>query len=99
MNLMLAELGIDRTFTPDGLRRHALGRNFRSTALDLAAAADVMIDPAVLEGWVESERQAVVAHLAAVLRPNPAVHEPLRALAQRYRLAVVSSSAISRFGV
>jgi beta-phosphoglucomutase-like phosphatase (HAD superfamily) len=98
-NRLLAEMGVARSFTPDALRRRAMGRNFRATALDLAAEAGVAIDHAALEGWVEMERQAVVAHLGAVLRPDPAVHEPLRALAQRYRLALVSSSATSRIAV
>jgi beta-phosphoglucomutase-like phosphatase (HAD superfamily) len=38
----------------------------------------------------------VSAHLGRVLRPDPAVLEPLHRLARRYRLAAVSSSALSR---
>ena len=45
------------------------------------------------------EREAVVAHLATVLRPDPAVHDPLAGMAGRFRLAVVSSSALSRLAV
>lgn len=95
-NRLLADLGIERRFTPDALRRRAVGRNFRSTALELAAEAGVAIDPEELERRVDEERRAVVAHLGAVLRPDPAVLEPLRALARRCRLAVVSSSATVR---
>ncbi len=95
-NRLLAELGVACTFTPDALRRRSMGRTFRSTALELAAGAGVAIEPEALERWVLAERRAVVAHLTSVLRPDPAVHGPLRALSRRFRLAVVSSSAMSR---
>ena len=95
-NRLLADLGIDRRFAPDELRRRAVGRNFRSTALDLAEEAGVTIDPDELERRVLEERREVVAHLGAVLRPDPEVHEPLGVLARRTRLAVVSSSATPR---
>jgi HAD superfamily hydrolase (TIGR01509 family) len=95
-NRLLARLGSARRFTPDELRRRAVGRNFRMTALELAAEAGVRVDPAELERWVLDEQRAVVAHLARVLAPDPAVLEPLRALAAQVRLAVVSSSATAR---
>lgn len=98
-NRLLAELGVDRTFTPDALRRRSMGRNFRSTALELAAEANLAIEPEALERWVLAEQRAVVAHLASVLGPDPEVHGPLRALARRFRLAVVSSSALARLAV
>lgn len=95
-NEMLADLGIGRRFAPDRLRRRAVGRNFRATALELAAEAGMTIEPDELERRVLQERREVVAHLASVLRPDPAVLEPLRALAASYELAVVSSSASDR---
>jgi HAD superfamily hydrolase (TIGR01509 family) len=95
-NRLLAELLIDRSFTPESLRQRAMGKSFRVTALELAAEAGVGIEPEVLERWVLAERQAVSTHLASVLRPDPAVTDPLRTLARRYRLAVVSSSALPR---
>jgi beta-phosphoglucomutase-like phosphatase (HAD superfamily) len=95
-NRLLASLGIEREFTPDELRRRAVGRNFRSTALDLAAEAGTSIDDDELESWVREEQHAVVAELGSVLRPDPAVDAPLRELATRFRLAVVSSSAHAR---
>jgi beta-phosphoglucomutase-like phosphatase (HAD superfamily) len=95
-NGLLAELGIERRFTPDALRRRAVGRNFRATALDLAADAGVAIDAAELERWVLEERRRVVAHLATVLRADRDVIEPLTELARARRLAVVSSSASER---
>ena len=38
----------------------------------------------------------MIGHLTRTLRPDPAVTEPLRRLARRYALAVVSSSALAR---
>ena len=98
-NRLLGALGVHRRFVPAELRRRSMGRNFRSMAVELAAEVGASIEPEALERWVLEERQAVVAHLAAVLRPDPAVHGPLRELAGRFRLAVVSSSALSRLAV
>jgi beta-phosphoglucomutase-like phosphatase (HAD superfamily) len=98
-NRLLAALGVDRTFVPAELRHRSMGKNFRSMALELAAEAGTSIDAEALERWVREERQVVVAHLAAVLEPDPAVHGPLAGLAGRLRLAVVSSSALSRLAV
>ena len=98
-NRFLATHGIERRFTPDELRLAATGRNFRSTARELAAEAGRSVDGDELEYWVREERQAVVAHLGRVLRPDPAVTAPLEALARRFRLAVVSSSATERLAV
>ncbi len=95
-NRLLAELGIDRTFTPDELRAFAVGKNFRATALELAGAHGVPLETAVLDAWVEEERRAVVAHLGSVLAPDPEVSEPLARMADRFLLTVVSSSALSR---
>ena len=95
-NGLLADLGIDRRFSPAELQAYAVGRNFRATALELAAAHGAALAAAELERWVEAERQAVIAHLARVLRPDRAVIEPLTRLRSRFALAVVSSSALAR---
>ena len=95
-NRFLFEHGIPRSFTADELRRAAVGRNFRATVTDLATEAGVVVADDVLEGWVTEERRAVTAHLAAVLRPDQRVLEPLERLAARFELAAVSSSALSR---
>ena len=92
VNRLLADHGIERTFTPDELRAWALGRNFRGMATDLVPE----VDPEALERWIDEERRTVTAHLAEVLRPDPAVTGPLTHLATRHRLAIVSSSARSR---
>ncbi len=93
-NAFLAELGSDRRYTADELRRAATGMNFRSTARMLAAdlgRADVDVEP-----WVAEERRAVTAHLAATLRPHPATSAALTELSARLPLATVSSSALTR---
>jgi beta-phosphoglucomutase-like phosphatase (HAD superfamily) len=96
MNRLLASLGIDRTYTPDGLRGLALGRNFRSTASALAADAGAVIEPGVLERWVAAEQAAVTEELATVLRPTPNVRLALEVLRRERRLSVVTSSAAAR---
>jgi beta-phosphoglucomutase-like phosphatase (HAD superfamily) len=95
-NQLLVELGVDRTYTPSGLRRWGMGRNFRATAPALAADVDVVLDAETLERWVGIERDAVVAQLAAVLQPTPSVGAALEELAQDVRLFVVTSSATAR---
>jgi beta-phosphoglucomutase-like phosphatase (HAD superfamily) len=95
-NRLLADLGIERRFTPEELRAVAVGKNFRATALDLAAAHGATIDADELERRVDEERREVIAHLAEVLEPDSGVLEPLRRLAARFELAVVSSSALAR---
>jgi HAD superfamily hydrolase (TIGR01509 family) len=98
-NRLLAEIGAPERYTATQLRQATSGRNFRSTAPELARAAGLEIPAGVLEEWVEEERRAVSAHLAEALAPDPAVAEPLARLAQRFELAVVTSSASSRVQV
>ncbi|MDQ5807208.1 MAG: HAD family phosphatase [Actinomycetota bacterium] len=95
-NRLLAELGIDERFAPEELKAYAVGRNFRATALDLAAQHGVALADEELEPWVEEERRAVIAHLGTVLRPDRRVIDPLTAMAERCTLALVSSSALER---
>lgn len=51
---------------------------------------------AELEWWVAEEKRRVSAHLHEVLAPDAAVLEPLTRLGERFRLAAVSSSALTR---
>jgi beta-phosphoglucomutase-like phosphatase (HAD superfamily) len=95
-NRFLAAMGIQATYTPEYLLATTTGKNFRTTAADLAAAHGVIPTGAMLDDWVAEEKNVVSAHLGRVLRPDPAVLEPLHRLARRYRLAAVSSSALSR---
>ena len=98
INRFLARFGVPAPFTAEELRKKAVGKNFRSTALDLAVASEVPMDQArdELEDWVRQEREEVTAYLAATLKPDPQVLEPLQDLASRYALTAVSSSAIKR---
>ncbi|TFV68128.1 UNVERIFIED_ORG: HAD family phosphatase [Bacillus sp. AZ43] len=93
-NAFLASIGSDRRFTAPELRLAATGLNFRSTAQRLAAEAGVLdVD---VEPWVQEEKRAVTAHLAATLRPHPETSAALTALARHLPLAAVSSSALAR---
>ena len=47
-NRLLSELGIERRFAAEELKAYAVGRNFRATALDLAAQHGVDLDAAEL---------------------------------------------------
>lgn len=118
-NRFLRSFGVERQFTATELRLATTGKNFRTTALDLAVACGIPLAPALaaqyrglapstlqgagraltaadLEGWVAEENREVTAYLGAVLTPDVRVIEPLSALARRFTLAAVSSSATSR---
>ena len=97
-NGFLESLGLEIRFTGEELRLATTGKNFRTTAMDLAAAhgARERVDPGAFEEWVAEERRAVTAHLARELAPDPGVLEPLTRLAPAYTLAAVSSSATRR---
>jgi beta-phosphoglucomutase-like phosphatase (HAD superfamily) len=113
-NRFLAALGVPAEYTAEYLLATTTGKNFRTTALDLAASHGVAIDTALrpgpgrtdegapaltaaqLDDWVAEEKKVVSEYLGRVLRPDPEVLEPLRRLAGRYRLAAVSSSALTR---
>jgi HAD superfamily hydrolase (TIGR01509 family) len=121
INQLLTRFGVPAPFTAEELRKQAVGKNFRSTAVDLAVRSGVPIEGTLADGrpealvasdsdvatgralcadeleqWVRQEREQVTAHLAATLRPDPEVLGPLQALASRYALAAVSSSAGQR---
>lgn len=95
-NRLLRDFGSERRYQPDELRAAAAGKNFRAMALELAAEHGVELSGAELERRVEEEIVAVSAHLGRVLEPDPEVIEAVTELGRRYRLAVVSSSALSR---
>jgi beta-phosphoglucomutase-like phosphatase (HAD superfamily) len=96
VNRLAAALGIGRRFDADELRLASAGKNFRSTALELAQSRGVTLEPEELERWVTDEKTAVTRHLATALRPDADVIRALRKLNTRYELAVVSSSALAR---
>jgi HAD superfamily hydrolase (TIGR01509 family) len=120
-NRFLARFGVTAPLSAEELRKQAVGKNFRSTAIDLAVLCEVPVDQSLahdrpaavvasesdaasgralcadeLEQWVRQEREQVTAHLSTTLKPDPEVLTPLQALASRYALAAVSSSATKR---
>jgi HAD superfamily hydrolase (TIGR01509 family) len=95
-NRFMAEHGSAVRFEPEQLRLATTGKNFRTTIVDLAGAHRIPIAAAELETWVAEEKRVVSAHLGQVLTPDPQVLATLTALAGRYRLVIVSSSALTR---
>jgi beta-phosphoglucomutase-like phosphatase (HAD superfamily) len=95
-NRLLEQLAIDIRFTPRQLRLRALGRNFRATAVDIAAEYGRGLQPDELEPWVVEEKAEVTAYLGRLLEPDRRVLDPLTRLARRFSLAAVSSSALER---
>ncbi|MEA2169696.1 MAG: hypothetical protein QOF76_2996 [Solirubrobacteraceae bacterium] len=95
-NALLAELGSSQRYDAEELRRATTGMNFRTTAAALAAKSGRRLEPDALERWVTAEKEAVTDHLRRVLTPDDDVLDTLRRLAERYELAAVSSSALSR---
>jgi beta-phosphoglucomutase-like phosphatase (HAD superfamily) len=93
-NRFLEAHGIDRRVTSEELRSGFTGKNFRTTARELAAAAGV--DSPDLDEWVAEEKRVVTAHLGAVLRPDRQVLDVLSAAGRTLTLAAVSSSALTR---
>jgi HAD superfamily hydrolase (TIGR01509 family) len=93
-NRLLGRLGASYGYSPEELRLATTGLNFRATAGALAARHGV---PGLdLTHWVAEENAAVTVHLRRTLRPDPDVRGALAELAEHYRLAAVSSSALSR---
>ncbi|MGI8701670.1 MAG: HAD family hydrolase [Nocardioidaceae bacterium] len=107
-NDFLNSLGVAVTYSPEELRRATTGKNFRATAVDLcrvhgvtvasdsAGSGESVLTSTLLEEWVDLERRTVTKHLATALRPDAEVNARLAALASRYALAAVSSSATVR---
>ena len=95
-NAFLAEHGIARRYGAEELRLATTGKNFRTTAVDLAQEAGVEPTAEALQRWVQAEADAVTRHLGRVLVADPAVLEPLRRIALHHPLAAVSSSALRR---
>jgi beta-phosphoglucomutase-like phosphatase (HAD superfamily) len=98
-NELLRSLGVQHRYSAEELRAMSTGKNFRTTAVSLAAAHGVdpgTLSDADLERWVAQEQRVVTAHLLDVLRPDAEVIDVLTRLSNRFRLAVVSSSALPR---
>jgi HAD superfamily hydrolase (TIGR01509 family) len=89
----LARFGVSSPLSGDAL---AEGRPHAVAASDSDVACGRVLTADELEQWVREEREQVTAHLAVTLKPDPEVLEPLQALASRYAMAAVSSSALAR---
>ncbi|WP_253849349.1 HAD family hydrolase [Mycobacterium asiaticum] len=74
----------------------ASGRPYARIATSAELAAGHALGADELEEWVALERRHVTARLVATLRPDSRVQHALGALAARYALAAVSSSASAR---
>jgi HAD superfamily hydrolase (TIGR01509 family) len=95
-NAFLAHHGVAVRFEAEQLRLATTGKNFRATMGDLACRHGIELDADEVAHWVAEERRTVTTHLAATLRHDPAVLDPLTRLSKRFTLAAVSSSATAR---
>src|SRR4051794_35125524 len=95
-NRLMSDLGSSTRYDPEELRLATTGKNFRTTAAELAAAAGAPLDRDRLEHWIDEERREGIEHLRRTLVPDRDVLGPLSRLGHRFELAVVSSSALSR---
>ncbi len=99
-NRYLEQIGSPDRYTADELRRTATGLSFRATLTGLARDRGVDVTSSAFaaeaETWVRRENEAVTRHLAGALQPDVSVQEPLRRLASRFDLAIVTSSTLTR---
>jgi HAD superfamily hydrolase (TIGR01509 family) len=96
VNRLMAELGSGRRYGAEELRLATTGKNFRTTAAELAEAAGYPLQPEELERWIAEEKHQVTEYLRQTLVPDPDVVGALTRLGERFELAVVSSSALTR---
>lgn len=85
-------------FTGETLIKEFVGQNFRGMLTSLQSAHGIEISPEEMESYVTREEDAVIAKLRQSLRPCAGVDEQLEKLAAsgKYKLSVVSSSALRR---
>lgn len=85
-------------FTGETLIKEFVGQNFRGMLTSLQKMHNIEISPEEMETYVTREEDAVIAKLKAALRPCPGVDDQLEKLAAsgKYKMAVVSSSALRR---
>lgn len=92
------DVPLEKPFTGESLIVEFVGQNFRGMLTTLQQRYNFTIPPEDLEKYVLQEEDAVIAKLKADLRPCPGVDAQLEQLAAsgKYKLAVVSSSALRR---
>lgn len=85
-------------FTGETLIKEFVGQNFRGMLTSLQSVHGIEISPEEMESYVTREEDAVIAKLRQSLRPCAGVDEQLEKLAAsgKYKLSVVSSSALRR---
>lgn len=89
---------IEKPFTGESLIVEFVGQNFRGMLTTLQQRYDFSISPEDMDKYVLAEEDVVIAKLVAGLKPCPGVDAQLEKLAAsgKYKLAVVSSSALRR---
>lgn len=95
-NRFLADLGVEISYEAVELQQLTNGKNFRATASDFAAHYGKTLRQTDLDAWVTEEKHVVTAHLRTALAPDPSVTDPVATLGERFLLAAVTSSALSR---
>ena len=98
INKICEERNVETRFTGDSLIKEFVGQNFRGMLTSLQKLYNIEIAPDDMEKYVHQEEDAVIAKLKASLKPCPGVDDQLEKLAAsgKYKLAVVSSSALRR---
>ncbi|KAF4120847.1 to HAD superfamily hydrolase [Geosmithia morbida] len=97
-NQICSDHNLPDRFTGSTLIKKFVGQNFRGMLSTLQAENNFTIPPDELEGYVAQEEVAVIAKLRSGLKPCEGVDAELERLSRegKYKLAVVSSSAIRR---
>ena len=75
---------------------HGIPRESDHVHADRGGGAGLVLDEIARARWVAEEQRAVTGYLRTHLAPDPQVSEPLKALSERFSLALVSSSATAR---
>jgi HAD superfamily hydrolase (TIGR01509 family) len=98
INEICESRNVELRFTGETLIKEFVGQNFRGMLTSLQKLHGIDISPEELETYVTREEDAVIAKLKADLVPCVGVDEQLEKLAAsgKYKLAVVSSSALRR---
>jgi HAD superfamily hydrolase (TIGR01509 family) len=97
-NEVLEKNGKLERYTGPALLKDFVGMNFRGMLTKLCEKFNISLTPAELDDYVDRELGKVIETLEKKAQPCPGVMEELNGLheLQKYKLAVVSSSALSR---
>jgi HAD superfamily hydrolase (TIGR01509 family) len=97
-NEILSSRNIPDRYTGPQLLSEFVGQNFRGMMVSLKAKYKYDMDDAELESYVTREEDQVISKLKEKLKPCEGVDAELEKLAKegKYKLAVVSSSALRR---